>query len=220
MIEAVRDVAPGAPILFASSAAVYGIPESLPLSEAARTTPLGFYGFDKLNGERALALAAETYGLRTAALRLFNVYGERQDPSSPYSGVISIFGGRLAQDKTCVVFGDGAQSRDFVRVEDVASHFVAAAKRAVEKPGFAVYNVCTGQSTTISELYGIMAAHFGVSRPAEHGPEKPTDIRHSVGNRDLAAHQLRAPAPVPFGEGLLAYLQTIAPVPRAKRSTE
>ena len=208
VIEAVRDAAPTAPIIYASSAAVYGIPEQLPLPETAATVPLGFYGLDKLAGENALRKATSAFCLNAVALRLFNVYGARQDPHSPYSGVISIFADRLARGLPTAIHGDGEQTRDFIRAEDVARHFAAAADMASTAPRgtFEVFNVCTGTATTINTLYGTIAAAHGIASTPVYGPPKAGDIRHSCGDRTRARARLAVGEPMVFGEGLPAYM--------------
>lgn len=212
VIEAVRDAAPTAPILFASSAAVYGVPSQIPLTEKAEQSPLGFYGGDKLNSERALEIACRSEGLRAMALRLFNVYGERQDPKSPYSGVISIFAGLMLQRKVVTIFGNGKQTRDFIRAQDVATHFLAAANFLKKAPigTFKAINVCTGRKTTINRLHELMAAHFDVQRLPRYTAANPTDIFESMGDRSFAKALLATGEPMPFREGLADYLASLA----------
>lgn len=210
MIEAVRDTAPAAPIIYASSAAVYGHPERSPITEDAAPRPINFYGLDKLAGEKALALGASMFGLTAVALRLFNVYGARQDPRSPYSGVISKFTDRLASGVPTVIDGDGLQSRDFISVEDVAHHFVAAAEvfAAAPRGAFEVLNVCTGTGTTINALHAMIAAALGVAAPSQHAPAKSCDIRHSCGDPAKALATLALEAPTPLETGLPAYISS------------
>jgi len=135
-------------LVFASSAAVYGDVTALPVGEDTPTRPLSPYGIDKLASEHALAYYATVHGVPTTALRFFNVYGPRQDPSSPYSGVISIFSDRARAGKPLVIFGDGSQTRDFVFVGDVVRAITAALASAER----GVANVATGREITVLDL--------------------------------------------------------------------
>jgi len=136
--------------LFASSAAVYGDNAQLPVSEDFAPNPLTPYAADKLAGEHYLSFYHRKFGLRTTAFRFFNIYGPRQDPSSPYSGVISIFVERLGAGLPVTIFGDGRQTRDFVYVGDLADLLV----RAVGESGTAgaVVNVGRGVEYSLLEL--------------------------------------------------------------------
>jgi len=136
--------------LFASSAAVYGDNAQLPVSENLAPNPLTPYAADKLAGEHYLSFYHRKFGLRTTAFRFFNIYGPRQDPSSPYSGVISIFVERLGAGLPVTIFGDGRQTRDFVYVRDLADLLV----RAVGEPAIAgaVVNVGRGVEYSLLEL--------------------------------------------------------------------
>ena len=116
----------GVPVVYASSAAVYGQQAALPLDETARPAPLSAYGADKLGCEQHAKVAGHVHGLPTMGLRFFNVFGPRQDPSSPYSGVISIFCDRLRQGLPVRLYGDGGQTRDFIYVGDVVAALLQA----------------------------------------------------------------------------------------------
>ena len=136
-------------VVFASSAAVYGDVAELPVSEDARCVPVSPYGMNKLASERALDYYANVHGVAGTALRFFNVYGPRQDPSSPYSGVISIFTDRARAGRPLVIFGDGSQTRDFVYVGDVVRAIVSALG---DRGSRVVANVGTGSEITVLEL--------------------------------------------------------------------
>jgi len=167
-------------VVYASSAAVYGDNPAVPLAETAATMPLSAYGADKLGSELHARVAGHVHGVPTVGFRFFNVYGPRQDPKSPYSGVIAIFADRLSRGEAATVLGDGGQSRDFVYVGDVVRHLAAAMTRPLATP--AVFNVCTGRSTTVLELARTIGDILG--RPAEirHGPARTGDIRVSLGD--------------------------------------
>lgn len=177
-----RDV----PVVYASSAAVYGDNPALPLDETARPRPASAYGADKLACELHAYAGAVAHGLRSTGLRFFNVYGPRQDPRSPYSGVISIFRDRLARGEPITIHGDGTQSRDFVAVADVVEMLIRAMARlhgCAHGAGTAeVVNVCTGEATPITRLAAELARLAGQRTAIRHTDPRPGDIRHSCGS--------------------------------------
>lgn len=200
------------PVVYASSAAVYGATATMPLAETMAADPLTAYGADKLGSELHAKVAWRVHGLPTAGLRFFNIYGPRQDPSSPYTGVISLFLNRIQRAEPLVINGDGLQTRDFVYVADTVRH-VLAAMRGLEngKVKEGVFNVCTGQRTTINGLAAAIAS-FG-DRPVimTHGPERIGDIRESLGDPALATAALGVHAEISLDDGLrrtLAYFQS------------
>ncbi|MGC8476483.1 MAG: NAD-dependent epimerase/dehydratase family protein [Acetobacteraceae bacterium] len=190
------------PVVYASSAAVYGDCAELPLTEAAIPSPLSAYGADKLGSELHAAVASGVFGVPTVGLRFFNVFGPRQDPASPYSGVISVFAGRLRAGMPLPLHGDGGQTRDFVFVADV----VAALRAAMARPagGAAVFNICTGTPTRIRDLAATLAAIAGVTLRLTEGPPRPGDIRHSLGSPAAARAALGLGPPTPLAQGLAA----------------
>jgi UDP-glucose 4-epimerase len=167
------------PVVYASSAAVYGDNAAVPLAEDATLAPLTPYGADKAGSELHARAAGAVFGVPTVGLRFFNVYGPRQDPRSPYSGVISIFADRIAAGRPITIFGDGRQSRDFVYVSDVVAALLASMAGATTAP--AVYNVCTGRPTTLLELVAALESATGKRAAAGHGPARAGDIRVSLG---------------------------------------
>lgn len=192
------------PLVYASSAAVYGDCQDLPLSEAAPTRPLSAYGADKLGCELHAAVAAHVHAIPTTGLRFFNVYGPRQDPRSPYSGVISIFCDRLVRNTPVTVFGDGGQTRDFVYVADVVRALVRALERRTA--GAAVFNVCTGRPTSVLELANVIADLAGAAPDIRFGPPRAGEISHSLGAPDRARAALDLPPPAALRDGLAATL--------------
>lgn len=191
-------------VAFASSAAVYGDNPELPLSEDAATRPLSPYGEAKLRSEGLLteAVAADP-SLGTVALRYFNVFGPRQDPRSPYSGVISVFAAALREGRTPTVHGDGGQTRDFVSVADVARANLAALTAPVA--GSVVANVCTGRATSLLDLLAAMARAGGFPPVVPHnGPARAGDIRHSLGSPGRARDRLGFAARDDLATGLRA----------------
>ncbi|WP_085442565.1 NAD-dependent epimerase/dehydratase family protein [Magnetofaba australis] len=196
------------PVVYASSAAVYGNCDQLPIVESAGKDPLTAYGADKLGSELHAAVAGRAHGVPTVGLRFFNVYGPRQDPSSPYSGVISIFVDRIAKAQSPTVFGDGGQTRDFIFVFDVVNHLLAAMQKATPKPQ--AFNVCTGQATSIVTLGEQLIAAMGQSVTINHGPAREGDIRHSQGNPQNAVATLEVKAQTPLDEGLKQLVAWVA----------
>jgi UDP-glucose 4-epimerase len=188
------------PVVYASSAAIYGDAERTPIDETTPSRPLTAYGADKLGSELHGRVASHVHGVPTIGLRFFNVYGPRQDPASPYSGVISIFADRIAAGKPLTIHGDGRQSRDFVYVGDVVAHLRAAMR--AQDGGAKAFNVCTGRATSVADLARLISARLGVAAEIFHGPPRPGDIRHSIGAPDQATAALGARAEITIEDGL------------------
>jgi nucleoside-diphosphate-sugar epimerase len=165
-------------VVFACSAAVYGEEPESPKVETHRPVPVSPYGLEKLAGEHYLALWHKLYGLETVSLRYFNVFGERQDPRSPYSGVISIFVDRGLAGQPVTLFGDGLQTRDFVYVGNV----VQANLLAGTKPDIAgrAFNVGCGGQTTLLDLLAMLERILGRPIERRHDAPRAGDIRESV----------------------------------------
>jgi UDP-glucose 4-epimerase len=201
----------GIPVVYASSAAVYGDAEP-PIAETALPRPLSSYGADKLGVELQAHAAWQVFALPTVGLRLFNVFGPGQDPNSPYSGVISKFTTALLAGEQGTIFGDGEQSRDFIYVCDV----VEAASRAVRiaragRVEANVVNICTGERISLRQLYAEMCALLGSQLEPRFGPARDGDIRHSQGEPGLALETLGFKAAVPLTTGLWETLRALAP---------
>lgn len=196
------------PVVFASSAAVYGNNAGVPLAEGARPDPISPYGADKLGSELHARAGAAVHGSRILGLRFFNVFGPRQDPRSPYSGVISIFSDRAHQGLPLTIFGTGNQTRDFIFVSDVVACLRRAMRTAdASLPGrFAVYNVCRGIGVTVAELARRIVDASGTTATIGHAPARPGDIGSSIGSPDLARRDLGFTAAVSLDEGLRATL--------------
>ncbi|WP_246513876.1 NAD-dependent epimerase/dehydratase family protein [Neoroseomonas soli] len=190
----------GLPVVYASSAAVYGSNADLPLVESAVTRPLSAYGADKLGCELHARVAGVVHGIPTLGLRFFNVYGPRQDPKSPYSGVISVFCDRMLRGLPLDIYGDGRQTRDFVFVTDVQMALLAAMDAASTDAH--VLNVCTGQATNVLHLAETLGEIFGVSPATRHLLPRAGEIRHSLGSPIGARRTLDLPSPRSLGDGL------------------
>jgi UDP-glucose 4-epimerase len=196
------------PVVYASSAAVYGDVTTLPITEAAICRPLSAYGADKVGCELHARAATHVHGIPTVGLRFFNVYGPRQEPRSPYSGVISIFAERIRRGAPIEVFGDGEQTRDFVYVSDVIAASLAAMR--LLPPEAPVFNVCTGTATSVLALARMIAELAGTQLAVRHRPPRVGEIRHSTGSPALSRDALGLAAPRHLREGLgevLGWLQ-------------
>lgn len=170
------------PCVYASSAAVYGNNQQLPLTEDAATLPLTAYGADKLAMEFNGRVAWEVHKTSTVGLRFFNVYGPRQDPHSPYSGVISIFKENLLQKRKSTIFGDGQQTRDFIYVSDVVMCLYKSMELISVEPGIHVMNVCTGIQSSIATIYHCLSEILQLDLTPHFDSARQGDIRHSLGS--------------------------------------
>jgi UDP-glucose 4-epimerase len=186
-------------VVFASSAAVYGEVATMPVGEDTPTRPVSPYGIDKLASEHALDYYAAVHGVPGTALRFFNVYGPRQDPSSPYSGVISIFAERARAGRTLTLFGDGGQTRDFVYVGDVVRAIVAALGDGADR---VVANVGTGGEITVLELARSIVELCGGRSTIEHAPSRAGEILKSRARVDRLRDALGVVAETSLLDGL------------------
>lgn len=176
-------------LVFASSAAVYGDNQSLPLKETEALTPLSLYGAAKAASELLLHASGRDLGFDTVALRFFNVFGPRQRADSPYSGVISIFVDRLKRGLPVAIYGDGRQTRDFIPVRDVA-RAIAASIEHHDLLGTSI-NVCTGRRTSLTELVHTLESIIGRAAGIEYMPARTGDILHSGGDAGVLETKLR-----------------------------
>lgn len=222
VFEAARDAADQPlPVAWASSAAIYGAAETMPISEDAPKQPMSPYGADKLSGEHHASAAADLFDLPSTACRFFNVFGPGQDPSSPYSGVISIFADRLARDEGITIFGDGGQSRDFIYVADVVTGLLAsmdrmmAAQVAGDKARFDPINFCTGRSVTVKELAETIKSLTGTQAEISYDVPRDGDIRDSLGNPERMQTLLGFTAETSLEDGLSALLDAAAAAKQA-----
>jgi UDP-glucose 4-epimerase len=183
--------------IFASSAAVYGTPHELPVTEDHPTVPLSPYGLTKRMSEEYLRLYSELHGVRSTVLRFSNVYGPRQ-PVKGESGVISIFADRLRRGEAPTIFGDGTDTRDYVYVKDVAR----AVQAALEARRTGTFNIGTQTSVTLNELYAQLLSVSGLNLPAQYGPPRPGDIRHSLLSIERIQRELHWYPQVTLEQGL------------------
>jgi len=188
------------PVIYASTAAVYGDNDVNPINEQRPAAPLSAYGADKYACELHARIAGRVHGIPTVGLRFFNLYGPRQSLSSPYSGVITIFADRLARGEPIEIFGDGQQVRDFTYVGDAVSALCRAlAVTSIEAP---VFNVCTGKGTTVQTLAETMATLYRTELVAVHRPARCDEVRVSIGDPALAVSRLGFIAETALADGL------------------
>ncbi len=187
-------------VVFAASAAAYGDPPGLPTSENMPPAPISPYGVTKLVGELYANAFGRVYGLENVSLRYFNVFGPRQDPNSPYSGVLSRFITALQSGRQPLVFGDGEQSRDFVFVENVV-HANLLACEAPQASGM-VFNIGMGDRFTLNKTLALLEKISGQPARARYEPPRSGDIRDSQADISLARKVLCYLPRVSFEEGL------------------
>lgn len=201
------------PVVYASSAAIYGNQDVLPIAETALPNPRTAYGADKLGCELHARVAGLVHSVPSMGFRFFNVYGPGQDPSSPYSGVISVFIDRIRRGEPIVLHGDGYQTRDFIYVGDVVQHLIAGMGQAsVEAP---VLNVCTGQATSIRSVATLLRDIAGSAVDIRFAPERPGDIRASIGSPRRATDRLAVRAETPLAIGLTHTFQAVLAAEKA-----
>jgi len=202
----------GIPVVYASSAAVYGELTGV-ADETSPTSPLSAYGADKRGSELHAASGTLVHGIPTLGFRFFNVYGPRQDPNSPYSGVISIFAKAIASGQPVVVHGDGRQTRDLIFVADVVRMLMAGMRALGEgrEDGLsgAVLNACTGRETSVVRMAEAIGEVLNRRVEMLPGPARPGDIRRSVGSPARAAVALGMQARTGLHEGLAVLLRSM-----------
>lgn len=187
-------------IVFASSAAVYGDEPTLPKNENSIIKPISPYGLEKYICEEYLKLYSNLYGLKSVALRYFNVYGERQDPSSEYSGVISIFDSKIKNGETITIFGDGEQYRDFIYVKDVVKANINAMMS--DTGNFNIFCVGTGKKTSLNDLVCILEKKYEVKLIINYKESRKGDIRGSLCNNQKLIENFKILNHVVINDGM------------------
>ncbi|WP_236177290.1 NAD-dependent epimerase/dehydratase family protein [Pseudomonas qingdaonensis] len=188
-------------VLFASSAAVYGNNgEGQAIDEDTPKAPLTPYAVDKLASEQYLDFYRRQHGLEPVVFRFFNIFGPRQDPSSPYSGVISIFCERALNGTPINLFGDGEQTRDFLYVADLVAVLVQALEQTQVQEG--AVNVGLNRATTLNQLLEALRKVVGPLPEVNHGPARAGDIRHSRADNARLLARFDLPEPTPLADGL------------------
>jgi len=175
-------------VIYAASSSAYGDTEILPKVETMPPNPQSPYAVQKLMGEYYCSAFSSCYGLDTTSLRFFNVYGPRQDPGSPYSGVISIFMNCLLHHNSPTIHGDGEQTRDFTYIDDVVDLVIKASKA----PGVAgkVFNAGNGKRYSLNQIWGMLQKIEGIELQAQHAPPRAGDVRDSQSDTTAAVREL------------------------------
>jgi UDP-glucose 4-epimerase len=192
-------------VIYAASSSAYGDTAVLPKVETMNPRPKSPYALQKLAGEYYASVFAECFGLETVSLRYFNVFGPRQDPSSQYSGVLSLFISAILERRSPTIYGDGEQSRDFTYVDDVVALNLKAA-RASGVSG-RVYNGGNGGRITLNQAWALLQALEGVQIPATYGPPRAGDVRDSQADTTAARTELGYTPQFTFEEGLRLTLE-------------
>jgi nucleoside-diphosphate-sugar epimerase len=189
-------------VVYAASSSAYGDTPTLPKHEAMTPNPISPYAVAKLASEYYMISFFRCYGLETVSLRYFNIFGPRQDPSSPYSGVLAKFSLQMLSGEQPVVFGDGEQSRDFNYIDNaVSANLLACSAPAAECAG-RVFNVATGKRATLNQTFELLKPLTGYKGTLKYAPERGGDIKHSLADISLAQKHLGYKPLVSFEEGL------------------
>ncbi len=194
-------------VMFAASAAAYGDLPEIPKTETMAVKPLSPYAVDKLASEYICRVYHQLYGVETVCLRYFNVFGPRQDPSSPYSGVISVFTDRVSKGQAPTIFGDGEQTRDFVYVADVVAANIQAA--TVAGIGGETFNIANQRQTSLNELLRQVCAVYGKNLQPGYDAPRAGDIKHSLADTGKARNILQWQPKVGLQQGLQALIDSL-----------
>ena len=189
-------------LVFAASSAAYGDTPTLPKHERMLPDPISPYAVAKLAGEHYLTSFYRCYGLETVALRYFNIFGPRQDPSSAYSGVLAKFITMMLSGQQPTMFGNGEQSRDFTYVDNAVEANLLACKAPAIQVAGKVFNVATGRRVTLNETFKLLQSLTSYSGMPVYGAERGGDIKHSLADISLAEQHLGYKPKVNFEEGL------------------
>ena len=206
LLVAARDAAKrdGRPkrVIYAASSSAYGDQPALPKHEGMVPQPISPYAVSKLTGEYYMQSFYRVYGLETVSLRYFNIFGPRQDPTSPYSGVLAKFITAMLRGERPVIHGDGEQSRDFTYVDNaVLANLVACEAPSTNVAG-AVFNVGCGERFTLNQTFALLKKLTGFSQSPNSGPSREGDVKHSLADISLARKNLGYRVFVDFEEGL------------------
>lgn len=189
-------------VVYAASSSAYGDTPTLPKHERMTPDPISPYAVAKLASERYMISFYRCYGLETVSLRYFNIFGPRQDPSSPYSGVLAKFITQMLHGQQPTIFGDGEQSRDFTYIDNAVDANLLACKAPAEQAAGKVFNVATGRRITLNETFKLLRALTSYSGSPIYEAERGGDIKHSLADISSAEQHLGYQPKVNFEEGL------------------
>src|SRR5205807_1254826 len=189
-------------VVYAASSSAYGDTPTLPKHEGMAPNPISPYAVAKLASEHYMTSFYRCYGLETVSLRYFNIFGPRQDPSSPYSGVLAKFIMQMLRGEQPTIFGDGEQSRDFTYIDNAVEANLLACKAPAAQAAGEMCNVATGRRVTLNETFRALQKLTGYSGEPKYGPERGGDIKHSLADISKAEARLGYRPKVGFEEGL------------------
>src|SRR6266853_4351072 len=189
-------------VVYAASSSAYGDTPTLPKHEDMSPDPISTYAVAKLASEFYMQSFYRVYGLETVALRYFNIFGPRQDPSSPYSGVLAKFITVMLCGDRPTIFGDGEQSRDFTFIDNAVQANLLACEAPASQAAGQVFNIATGRRVTLNEMFSALEKLTGYSGTPEYGPERGGDIKHSLADISKAEKHLGYKPKVNFEQGL------------------
>ena len=200
-------------VVYAASSSAYGDTPTLPKHEAMSPNPISPYAVAKLAGEYYMTSFYRCYGLETVCLRYFNIFGPRQDPSSPYSGVLAKFSTQMLRGEQPTIFGDGETSRDFTFIDNAVSGNLLACQAPASECAGRVFNCATGRRVTLNQTFEELKKLTGYQGTAKYGPERAGDVKHSLADISAAQKHLGYKTLVTFEEGLartVAWYKTTA----------
>jgi len=189
-------------VVYAASSSAYGDTPTLPKREDMRPDPISPYAVAKLASEHYMSSFYRCYGLETVSLRYFNIFGPRQDPSSPYSGVLAKFITQMLRREQPTIFGDGEQSRDFTYIENAVQANLLACNAPAEQAAGKMFNVATGRRVSLNETFRVLQTLTGYDGEPKYGPERGGDVKHSLADISRAETALGYKPSVDFEEGL------------------
>ena len=189
-------------VVYAASSSAYGDTPTLPKHEEMFPNPISPYAVAKLASEYYMISFFRCYGLETVCLRYFNIFGPRQDPTSPYSGVLAKFITQMLNGETPTILGDGKQSRDFTYIDNAVQANLRACKAPANNVAGKVFNVATGRRVDLNETFEILKKIIGVSGDAKYGPERAGDVKHSLADLSRSEQLLGYKPTVNFEDGL------------------
>ncbi len=189
-------------VVYAASSSAYGDTRTLPKHEDMPPNPISPYAVAKLAGEYYMTSFYRCYGLETVCLRYFNIFGPRQDPTSPYSGVLAKFITQMLNGEQPTIFGDGTQSRDFTYVDNAVEANLLACKALASEVAGSVFNVAIGRRADLNEAFRLLKKLTGYSGDVKYGPERAGDVKHSLADISRAEKHLGYRPRVNFEEGL------------------
>jgi nucleoside-diphosphate-sugar epimerase len=189
-------------VVYAASSSAYGDTPTLPKHEAMLPNPNSPYAVAKLAGEYYMTSFYRCYGLETVSLRYFNIFGPRQDPTSPYSGVLAKFITQMLNGEPPTIFGDGAQSRDFTYIQNAVDANLLAIKAPASQAAGQVFNVATGKRADLNQAFQLVKKITGYTGDIKYGPERSGDVKHSLADLSRTEKHLGYKPTVDFEEGL------------------